>query len=92
MKWKPKLDLLLIDKSAELRRRLEQQEVAGETEIPEATISRWMNTEGFQRLDADTVFKLSQYLGVHWSELVELAPEDEKTEDPESKTRLAPVA
>lgn len=89
MKWKPKLELLLIDKSAELRRRLEQQEVAGETEIPEATISRWMNTAGFQRLDADTVFKLSQYLGVHWSELVELALEDE---DPEKETRTTPNA
>lgn len=77
---------MLLNKSAAEKRRIEQREVAKVTGLPEATISRWMNTNGFLRFESDTAFKLAEYFGVHWSELVELAPEDKKTEDPEKET------
>ncbi len=92
MKWKPKVEELLLNKSAAEKRRIEQREVAKVTGLPEATISRWMNTNGFLRFESDTAFKLAEYFGVHWSELVELAPETDESEDPEHKTRSAHAA
>jgi transcriptional regulator with XRE-family HTH domain len=83
VRFKPQVRQLLLNKSAQEGRQIEQREVAKATGLPEVTISRWMNSDGLLRIEAETVVKLGEYFGVDWNEVVSIV---EETEDPEKTT------
>lgn len=90
MRFKPTVRQLLLDKSAREGRRIGQKEVAEATGLPLMTISRWMNTNGFLRFEAETAHKLAEYFEVQWNDLVELVEGD--VEDPQKETYSTPIA
>ncbi len=83
MRFKPKVRQLLLNKMAAEGRQIEQREVSKSTGLPEVTISRWMNSDGLLRIEAETVVKLAEYFGVGWSDVVTIIEDDDS---PERKT------
>ncbi|MBI5928383.1 MAG: helix-turn-helix transcriptional regulator [Chloroflexi bacterium] len=84
MKFKPNVRQLLLNKSAAEGRQIEQKEVAEATGLPQMTISRWMNSDGFLRIEAETASKLAEYFGVSWKDVVNIVEDDSAS--PETKT------
>lgn len=89
MRFKPKVRQLLLNKMAAEGRHIEQREVSKSTGLPEVTISRWMNSDGLLRIEAETVVKLADYFGVDWNDVVGIV---EDNESPETKTYPAILA
>lgn len=83
MKFKPNIRQLLLNKSATEGRRIGQREIAEATGLPQMTISRWMNSDGLLRIEAETVTKLAEYFSVGWSDVVTIIEDDDS---PETKT------
>lgn len=83
MKFKPNVRQLLLNKSAVEGRQIEQKEVAEATGLPPMTISRWMNSDGFLRIEAETTYKLAEYFGVTLDDVVSII---EDGQDPEKET------
>lgn len=90
MKFKPNVRQLLLNKMAAEGRHIEQREVAKATALPEVTISRWMNSDGFLRIEPETTLKLAHYFGVEWYDVVTII--EDEAEHPERKAYTAPLA
>jgi transcriptional regulator with XRE-family HTH domain len=89
VRFKPKVRQLLLNKMAAEGRHIEQREVSKSTGLPEVTISRWMNSDGLLRIEAETVVKLADYFGVDWNDVVGIV---EDNESPETKPYPAILA
>ncbi len=74
--WKPNIKQLILDKSAKEGRLIEQQEVAAAIGVEQNTISRWARGMELRQLEAELVWKLSNYFEVDFRDFLELGPED----------------
>jgi len=82
--WRSKLPILVNRKEEKEQRKITQQEIAGATQLRQATISAWMNWETFKYLNAAVVAALAEYLDCSPSELYEWIDDEqgEATPDP----------
>lgn len=64
-----RLKELIYLRETEQGERVTRKELAEETGINPATLSRYLSPEPFERIDIDTAEKLAEYFGVEWYEI-----------------------
>lgn len=70
-RFRANLKQLILNKGAQRGAPLTQREVAEESGVSLATISRWYRGE-IDRIDADTVLRLTRYFACSINELIEV--------------------
>jgi DNA-binding Xre family transcriptional regulator len=78
--WKSKVGQLLLQKSAKVGRKIEQQELAQEIGVEENTVSRWVRGIPMTTINAHTVQAYCKYFDVEFWDVVELVDDDPETE------------
>lgn len=74
VRFMPNLKALALNKGAKDGAAVTQTEIARASGVSLATIQRWYNSsEGFDRIDAETVYPLMDYFGCSFEELVKRA-------------------
>jgi DNA-binding Xre family transcriptional regulator len=61
---------LIHEKERQLGRRVTQAEIARAANLPENTISRWVNTGVVKRVEHDVVLKLCEYFDCDLCDLI----------------------
>lgn len=61
---------LIHEKERKLGRRVTQAEIARAANLPENTISRWVNTGVVKRVEHDVVLKLCEYFDCDLCDLI----------------------
>lgn len=69
--FKSNLKQLILNESAKRGTPLTQRELSQKSGVSSATITRWYKG-GFDRIDADTVMKLTRFFGCSINELIEV--------------------
>ena len=67
-----KLRLIVLQRQVEIGRRITQEEIANETGVSRATVLRWMNSDPFGSIDADTAHKLMKWANCTLDDLLEI--------------------
>lgn len=73
-RFRTRLKQLMLDKSAKLGEQLSQRDLAEQSGISLATVSR-LYTREFDRIDADTLSSLLTYFDCKFEDLIEIVPD-----------------
>lgn len=73
--FKTNLKTLMLKKSVELNQRLNRGDISQATGLSLPTISRWYNGK-VDRVESDTIKKLTTYFECDFTDLVEYVAED----------------
>lgn len=74
-RFRARLKQLALQKSVERGDTLTQRDLAQESGVSLATVSR-LYTNAFDRIDADTVARLTAYFGCTLNDLIEIVPDE----------------